>query len=93
MQFNIQFVTNSLDSSALRDILQQDAALNREMQEALFDSMRDLTKSVERPVGTPAPLEGPKPVCGKSFAEVSYAELEYGFGSVAYRSPYAGPGT
>ena len=53
--------SSSLDSSALRDILAQNAAFHKEMQEVMFDSMRDLTTSAKRHVGTPAPLEGPKP--------------------------------
>ena len=42
--------SSSLGSSTLRDILAHNAALNREMQEALVDSMRDITKSAKRQV-------------------------------------------
>ena len=63
--------SSSLDSSALRDILAQNAASNEKLQEAMFDSVRGILKSARRPVGTPAPLEGAKPTVTQLISDVT----------------------
>jgi len=53
--------SSSFDSNAIRDLLTQNAKLNEEMRLVLCDTIRDITRSTRRPIGTPAPLEGAKP--------------------------------
>ena len=50
--------SSSVSSHALCDILKQNAAMQQQLQDALFLNMKDLTKSAKRPVGVPSQLAG-----------------------------------
>ena len=53
--------SSSFDSHAMRELLTQNAEYNLEMHRTLCDRMMEITRSARRPIGTPVPLEGPKP--------------------------------
>ena len=69
--------SSSFDSTAMRDLLMQNAQLNEEMRLALCDSIRDITRSTRRPIGTPAPLEGAKPTVTKFIKYVEDIAMKY----------------
>ena len=50
--------SSSLTSHALCDILKQNADMQQQLQTALFENMKGLTKSAMRPVGVPPQLAG-----------------------------------
>jgi hypothetical protein len=69
--------SSSFDSNAMRDLLTQNAQLNEEMRLALCDSIRDITRSTRRPIGTPAPLEGAKPTVTQFIKYVEEISLKF----------------
>jgi len=70
-------VLSSFDSNAMRELLTQNAKLNEEMRLALCDSIRDITRSTRRPIGTPAPLEGAKPTVTQFIKYVEEISLKF----------------
>jgi len=69
--------SSSFDSNVMRELITQNAQLNQAMRETLCDSMRDITRSARRPIGTPAPLEGAKPTVTKFIQYVQDISNKY----------------
>ncbi len=61
----------------MSSFIAQNATLNREMQAALFDSFKDITRSTRRPIGIPAPLEGAKPMVTQFLQYVKGISLKF----------------